>query len=55
MNGSEECVWWDFSAAEGLGSWSSEGCTTLTAHSNDDIVECHCTHLTNFAILVVCA
>lgn len=54
MNGSERCVWWDFAAADGQGKWSTDGCsTTLTDNMDPDVVKCLCTHLTNFAILVV--
>lgn len=48
--GSEVCVSWDFEAAGGKGNWTTDGCAMA---SNDDVVMCNCTHLTNFAILVV--
>ena len=36
----------------GRGNWTSEGCVAVYSESNDT-VQCHCNHLTNFAILVV--
>ena len=45
------CVYWDFTAASGAGDWSSEGCTLVSDEDNEAV--CHCTHLTNFAILLV--
>lgn len=56
---SEVCVSWDFEAAGGIGNWTSVGCTTadvIDESADGDemlIVTCRCTHLTNFAILVV--
>ena len=35
----------------GAGNWTSEGCETVS--SEGGVVSCHCSHLTNFAILVV--
>lgn len=51
VNGSEQCVFWDFTAAGGLGNWSSFGCVKVS--SRNGVVTCQCNHLTNFAILVV--
>lgn len=45
------CVFWDFSLANGLGDWSSAGCTYTG--TKDGIVTCRCFHLTNFAMLMV--
>ena len=36
---------------DGQGNWTSEGCTTIDDGSG--VIHCNCTHLTNFAILVV--
>ncbi|CAB4035459.1 plexin-B2-like isoform X1 [Paramuricea clavata] len=45
------CVFWNFTAGKsGLGNWSSVGCSYQGIV--DDVVTCHCTHLTNFAILM---
>ena len=41
------CVFWNFSSGE----WSSDGCSYQGI--TDDVVTCLCTHLTNFAILMV--
>lgn len=49
--GSEVCVSWDFMAAGNRGNWSTEGCTRVA--SSDGVVTCQCTHLTNFAVLIV--
>ena len=47
--GSEVCVFWDFSRND----WNREGCTIAEAVGADGIVTCQCNHLTNFAVLVV--
>ena len=44
--GSEECVSWDFTT----NSWTGDGCSTERV---GDTVTCQCSHLTNFAVLVV--
>lgn len=51
---SRRCVFWDFSLAGGYGAWSQEGCTLVSNpdESGESLIECHCTHLTNFAVLV---
>ena len=49
--GSQTCVSWDFNGAGGNGNWSTAGCTTSITY--DAVVICNCTHLTNFAVLVV--
>ena len=41
------CVSWNFT----LQDWTTEGCTTIVGE--DMVVTCNCTHLTNFAVLVV--
>ncbi len=41
------CVSWDFVSD----SWITDGCTTEVV--NETIFRCSCTHLTNFAVLVV--
>ena len=45
--GSEMCVSWDFS----LQGWTTEGCITIVG--DDGVITCNCSHLTNFAVLVV--
>ncbi|XP_022107763.1 adhesion G-protein coupled receptor G7-like isoform X2 [Acanthaster planci] len=44
------CVFWDFTLRNGTGDWSEEGCALNEA--TNDVIECHCDHLTNFAILI---
>ena len=45
------CVFWDFSLKNGIGGWSQSGCN----HSakNGTVIFCRCSHLTNFAVLMV--
>lgn len=52
---SKKCVFWDHTLASGHGDWSSEGCETISGseENNGSIIECHCSHLTNFAVLLV--
>ena len=45
-----ECVFWDYTADENYGDWSTEGCWS-TNKSNG--IECACNHLTSFAVLMV--
>ena len=46
-----ECVFWDFSLKNDVGDWSNSGCSYQgTKHG---IVTCHCSHLTNYAMLMV--
>ena len=45
------CVFWNFTRKSGLGDWSRVGCTYKGI--TDGVVTCHCSHLTNFAILMV--
>ncbi|XP_031559855.1 adhesion G protein-coupled receptor L3-like isoform X2 [Actinia tenebrosa] len=45
-----KCVWWDFTAKNGRGGWSTEGCE-LQGVLNDTVM-CECNHMTNFAALV---
>lgn len=45
------CVFWNFTGMSGKGDWSQVGCSYQGIMSG--IVTCHCTHLTNFAILMV--
>ncbi|CAH1230541.1 ADGRG2 [Branchiostoma lanceolatum] len=45
-----KCVFWDFGAAGGAGAWSTEGC--WVHQTVDDVTECHCNHLTNFALIM---
>ncbi|XP_063954456.1 mucin-2-like [Lytechinus pictus] len=44
------CVFWDFTAAGGKGSWSTEGC--IATQTSEDRTQCECDHLTNFALLM---
>ncbi|XP_072026659.1 adhesion G-protein coupled receptor G7-like [Amphiura filiformis] len=44
------CVFWDFDLQNGVGDWSTEGCT-FVGIENDRVV-CQCNHLTNFAVLM---
>jgi hypothetical protein len=47
------CAFWD----ENSRLWSTEGCTAFSfqynnaSQFNQSIVECHCTHLTNFTVM----
>ncbi|XP_038068676.1 adhesion G-protein coupled receptor G7-like isoform X2 [Patiria miniata] len=45
-----KCVFWDFSLEQGVGAWSESGC--VLAEVTNDVIACHCDHLTNFAVLV---
>ena len=45
------CVFWSFTKQSGLGDWSPVGCSYQGIEKG--VVKCHCTHLTNFAILMV--
>ena len=52
--GSDECVFWQFTdaAARVAAGWDTEGCVQNTeADLPEGMVECVCTHLTNFAVL----
>ena len=49
---SAECVFWDFKRKKGKGDWSGDGC--YYKGTINGLVNCHCYHLTNFAILMVC-
>ncbi|XP_012938741.2 uncharacterized protein LOC101862506 [Aplysia californica] len=44
------CVYWDFSANENAGGWSSDGCRLDRVEYGRDV--CVCDHLTNFAVLI---
>lgn len=44
-----QCVFWDFRADEYRGDWSTAGCKL----QRNEYDECHCNHLTNFAMLLV--
>jgi len=39
--------------AAGRGNWSAEGCTAVDINQETGLITCNCTHLTNFALLVV--
>jgi G protein-coupled receptor 112 len=45
------CVYWNFTAQNGAGDWSSDGCR-LASLANSSSVTCLCDHMTNFAVLV---
>ncbi|KAK2181581.1 hypothetical protein NP493_391g01034 [Ridgeia piscesae] len=48
--GQPVCVFWDFTAGDGRGNWSTRGCT---AHNDtENSTTCLCDHLTNFALLL---
>ncbi len=38
---------------EGRGNWVPDGCVVAVMDENSGEVTCYCTHLTNFALLVV--
>ncbi|XP_065181550.1 cadherin EGF LAG seven-pass G-type receptor 1-like isoform X2 [Sycon ciliatum] len=53
------CVFWDFAKNGGQGGWSREGCHMVVGNgTNNDtfpgeaVVQCHCSHLTHFAMLM---
>ena len=49
--GPQSCVWWDFEATSSYGAWKSDGCEV---HQQvDDVIVCACSHLTNFAVMMV--
>ncbi|XP_019613644.1 PREDICTED: adhesion G protein-coupled receptor L3-like [Branchiostoma belcheri] len=43
------CVFWDFDAEAGQGTWSSDGC--MSQGKANGRYTCTCNHLTNFAVL----
>ncbi|XP_071966006.1 adhesion G-protein coupled receptor G6-like isoform X2 [Antedon mediterranea] len=45
-----KCVYWDFELQDGIGDWSDKGCHYNSTKNGR--VNCHCNHLTNFAVLV---
>eukprot|EP00731_Ephydatia_muelleri_P009395 Em0004g1733a len=47
-----DCVSWNFTAAGGRGNWTTNGCITKKDNLISNRIECQCSHLTNFAILV---
>nr|XP_054769321.1 adhesion G-protein coupled receptor D1-like [Lytechinus pictus] len=47
---SSHCVFYDFSAENNTGAWSTEGCRI--SDTNATYITCSCDHLTNFAILL---
>ncbi|XP_033116035.1 adhesion G-protein coupled receptor G4-like [Anneissia japonica] len=47
------CVYWNFNLRNGVGDWAEDGCELVNV-LDDGSVECHCNHLTNFAVLMVC-
>ncbi|XP_059485372.1 adhesion G-protein coupled receptor G2-like [Neocloeon triangulifer] len=52
-NNSAACVYWDFTMDMEEGNWSTEGCTLNKTITLEDtlIDECHCWHLTHFALI----
>lgn len=47
------CVYWDPTLEGGIGDWSEFGCK-MAGKDEDGNIMCECTHLTSFAILLVC-
>jgi len=48
-----QCVFWDYtqrSARTPFGEWSKRGCYVFS--SNEGHTECHCDHMTNYAVLM---
>ncbi|XP_024865373.1 adhesion G protein-coupled receptor F5-like [Kryptolebias marmoratus] len=45
-----KCVFWNFTLFDGLGGWSSEGCSLL--FNENETVSCNCNHTTSFSILM---
>ena len=41
-----------YSTLGGRGNWTTDGCKL--ARINGSVAVCHCSHLTNFGVLVVC-
>ena len=41
-----------YSTLGGRGNWTTDGCEL--ARINGSVAICHCSHLTNFGVLVVC-
>lgn len=50
MNGTLQCVFWDYGAFQGQGGWSDKGCQVHAA--NASTTRCICQHLTAFSILM---
>ena len=48
---STECVFWDSTLKNDVGDWSQSGCSYQG--TKNGIVTCHCSHLTNYAMLMV--
>ncbi|KAJ8047574.1 Adhesion G-protein coupled receptor G4 [Holothuria leucospilota] len=51
----KRCVYWKYASNGSEGRWSSDGCQIQKRSGEDDegsITECHCDHLTNFAVLI---
>ncbi|XP_067328325.1 adhesion G-protein coupled receptor D2 [Anolis sagrei] len=45
------CAFWNFSRSpEGVGSWSTTGCSVVNSHP--EFTACSCNHTTNFAVLL---
>ena len=45
------CVFWNFKYNLNMGGWSEDGCT-FQRNDKDKYDECHCNHLTHFAMLL---
>ncbi|XP_022101230.1 cadherin EGF LAG seven-pass G-type receptor 2-like [Acanthaster planci] len=45
-----QCVFWDFSLFDGVGGWSTKGCSVDSFNTTH--INCSCNHLTNFAVMV---
>ena len=46
---------YDFTKVSGRGNWTEEGCTVTDINLSEGLITCECDHLTNFAIIMVCA
>lgn len=50
-SGPQHCVWWDFEASSSYGAWKKDGCHVHRVVG--DVIVCACSHLTNFAVMMV--
>ncbi|XP_006824531.1 cadherin EGF LAG seven-pass G-type receptor 2 [Saccoglossus kowalevskii] len=47
-----QCVYWDYGMENNVGGWSTKGCTLQLHNKSSNRVECACTHMTQFAVLM---